>query len=97
MEDEFALTTPEPAPRTPKKGRIDIVSSCCYTSVELGWFELWGIESNFTREGVASWLDSNRTGPVGDFVGMYGWEDFHVVLGDKEIPWTSEKARARFA
>jgi hypothetical protein len=96
MADEFALTPTEPAPREPQTGRIDIVATCALTSLELGWFELWGIESNFTREGVARWLDGNGTGPVGDFVSMYGWVDFHVVLGDREIPWATEEARARF-
>jgi hypothetical protein len=97
MADEFALTPPEPAPyKQPKTGRMDLLAVVAKTSLELGAFELWGVSNHFTREGIASWLDSNRTGPVGNFVGMYGWIDFHAVWGDKEVPWATEEGRAAF-
>ena len=50
--------------------------------------ELWGPPNlgKFTRENVARWLDK-----TGDYaVGIYGWEDFHAVCGDIDIPWATE-------
>jgi hypothetical protein len=93
--DEFALTPTEPTLAKEVKGRIDIVGEFGYTSLELGWFELWGVANNFTREGIASWLDTNHSGAVGN-VAEYGWIDFHAIWGDKEVPWATDAARAMF-
>jgi hypothetical protein len=43
----------------------------------------------FTRENISSWLDRGNTFEVG----VYGYEDFHAVCGDIDIPWATEEAR----
>jgi hypothetical protein len=43
----------------------------------------------FTRENMSSWLERG-----GFFeAGVYGYEDFHAVCGDIDIPWATKEAR----
>jgi hypothetical protein len=49
----------------------------------------------FTRENVAAriavWIER---GPL-EF-GLYGYDDFHAVCGDIDIPWATEEAKRLF-
>ncbi|MGA8876356.1 MAG: hypothetical protein WB555_12535 [Candidatus Korobacteraceae bacterium] len=45
----------------------------------------------FTRENIESWL---KRGNCRFEVGLYGYEDFHAVCGDIDIPWATEEARS---
>ncbi|HET9406014.1 MAG TPA: hypothetical protein VFO39_02140 [Candidatus Sulfotelmatobacter sp.] len=67
---------------------IEIISTVRMARFDLSALELWAI-GDFTRENIVSWL--NR----GNFfeIGIYGWEDFHAVCGDIDIPWTDERAK----
>ena len=65
---------------------IDVLSTHVnFGRHELSSFDLWAI-GEFTRENIASWLDR---GHGLSWVGIYGWEDFHAVCGDIDIPWAT--------
>ena len=49
-------------------------------------------DGKFTRENVAQWV-SGGYAPFAFEIGVHGWEDFHAVFDDEEIPWTTEKGR----
>jgi hypothetical protein len=49
----------------------------------------------FTRENVSRWMDSSHSRSVFE-VGVYGYEDFHAVCGDIDIPWAKERSRLHF-
>jgi hypothetical protein len=71
---------------------IEIVATVCSWRFELQPFDMWAI-GEFTRENIESWL---KRGNSRFEVGIYGYEDFHAVCGDIDIPWATEEAR-RFA
>lgn len=64
---------------------IEIVSAVMPMGLELRPFHLWLI-GDFTRENISKWLDNAPTQDLG----IYGWEDFHAVCGDVDIPWATE-------
>jgi hypothetical protein len=70
---------------------IEIVATVCSWRFDLDPFDLWTI-GEFTREDISSWLDKCPRFEIG----VYGYEDFHAVCGDIDIPWATEEAR-RFA
>jgi hypothetical protein len=47
----------------------------------------------FTRENISRWLDKGYWFEMG----IYGYEDFHAVCGDIDIPWATEEARLCYA
>jgi hypothetical protein len=71
---------------------IEIVATVCSWQFELHPADLCGI-GEFTRENIAGWLDRGHSRFE---VGVYGYEDFHAICGDKDIPWATEEAK-RFA
>jgi len=63
----------------------------------------------FTRENIVKWLDSSHSRAVFKVgwmesphahslfqVNIYGYEDFHAVCGDIDIPWAKEESRLHF-
>jgi len=48
-----------------------------------------GLIGEFTRENISRWLDKGYWFEMG----VYGYEDFHAVCGDIDIPWTTEEGR----
>jgi len=68
---------------------IEIMATCVMWRFDLDPFDLWAI-GEFTRENISRWLDR---GNCRFEVGVYGWEDFHAVRDDIDIPWTTEEAR----
>jgi hypothetical protein len=44
----------------------------------------------FTRENISRWLDKGYWFEMG----VYGYEDFHAVCGDIDIPWATEEAKS---
>jgi hypothetical protein len=72
---------------------IEIVSEHVQGRFKLTAFELTFI-GEFTRKNIAAWLD--RGNCLGGYGGMYGWEDFHAVCGDVDIPWAKEENRFTF-
>jgi len=67
---------------------IEIVAELATARVDLQPYDLWNI-GEFTRENIASWLD--RSGPIGLGLWSFGYEDFHAVCGDIDIPWAIRK------
>ena len=57
---------------------------------ELTAFDLWAI-GEFTRENIASWLKIGNC--LDGWTGIYGYEDFHAVCGDTDVPWATERAK----
>ena len=88
---------------------IEIASEHTMMRFDLDDFDLWAIGGSyvsvqaefarekmarreFTRENIAAWLDRG-----GRFeIGVYGWEDFHAVCGDIDIPWATKEGRLCF-
>ena len=52
-----------------------------------------GLIGEFTRENISRWLDKGYWFEMG----VYGYEDFHAVCGDIDIPWDTEEARLCYA
>jgi hypothetical protein len=71
---------------------IEIVATCVMWRFDLDPFDLWAI-GEFTRENISSWLDR---GNCRFEVGVYGWENFHAVRDDIDIPWTTEEGKRSF-
>lgn len=89
---------------------IEIVSAITNMRFDLDEFDLWAIGGSyvsgrsataredmarreFTRENIAAWLDR---GNCRFDIGVYGWEDFHAVCGDIDIPWATKEGRLYF-
>lgn len=71
------------------KAYIEIMSTVCMWEFRLDDFDLRAI-GEFTRENIAAWL--NR-GNCRFEIGVYGYEDFHAVCGDIDIPWATKEAK----
>ena len=69
---------------------IEIMGAEAMTRHELHPFDLWAI-GKFTRENILSWLE--RGNCLDGWGGVYGYEDFHAVCGNIDIPWATEEAR----
>ena len=65
-----------------RKSYIEVSGMCCYAR-ELHPVDLWAI-GDFTRENIAKWVDDS---------GPYGFDDFHAVSGDIDIPWETESGK----
>jgi hypothetical protein len=70
---------------------IEIRSAFVHCRRDLSKADLCFI-GEFTPENISSWLD--RGNCLDGYVGIYGWEDFHAVCGDIDIPWGSGKEGA---
>jgi hypothetical protein len=64
---------------------VEIVSAVSLWRFELTDDDLREIEE-FTRENVSRWMDSSHSHTLFE-IGIYGYEDFHAVCGDIDIPW----------
>ena len=71
---------------------IHIAATVCHYGFYLNPFDLWAI-GEFTRENIESLL---KRGNSRFQVGVYGFEDFHAVYGDIDIPWAKEESRLCF-
>jgi hypothetical protein len=65
---------------------IEIVTATSGSRHRLDDFDLWAI-GEFTRENIVSWLSRY------DYYTPDGFEDFHAVRNDLDIPWSKEKSR----
>lgn len=68
---------------------IEIVNTYTYGGGDLYPADLCGI-GEFTRENIASWLDRGNSRFMRS---LLGWEDFHAVCGDVDIPWATEDGK----
>jgi hypothetical protein len=65
---------------------IEIVSATSSSRHRLDDFDLWAI-GEFTRENIVSWLSRY------DYYTPDGFEDFHAVRNDLDIPWSKEESK----
>ncbi len=72
---------------------IEILSTFVQSRHELSKADLCFI-GEFTRENISSWLEIGNC--LDGWVGIYGYEDFHAVCGDIDIPWATEESRLYF-
>ncbi len=73
---------------------IEILATHTTYGGELRPFDLWAI-GEFTRENIVSWLKRGHC--FDGMPGIYGFEDFHAVCGDIDIPWTTEEGERWFS
>ena len=87
-EEAFPSSAACPDREKPMSAYIEIVAAVARWRLELDYFDL-RIIGEFTRVNIASWLDKSYRFELG----VYGYEDFHAVGGDIDIPWATEEAR----
>ncbi len=77
---------------------IEIVSAVALWRFELTDNDLRELREigEFTRENVSKWMKSSPSHSLFE-VGVYGFEDFHAVCGDMDIPWATPECRAAAA
>ena len=73
---------------------IEILGAVAKCRRELSKADLCFI-GEFTRENISQWLE--RGNCLEGWVGIYGYEDFHAVCGDIDVPWAMEESSRCFA